>query len=250
MTSMISQIKRMISLGAIRTILTSPRLWILLPSYIRDLLVYRTAESANKRKLRIYPCLTDKKQEQLVGFYFYQDSWAARQVFREKPEWMVDIGSTRLLAGILSQFIRLVSVDIRPIAAHLENFEPRRGSILNLPFDDNQVPCLTTMCVLEHIGLGRYGDPLDPYGTYKAVKEIQRVIRPGGIVVFSLPVGESLLEFNAHRRFTIQESLQFFAGWQLIDGTILDPEPKTLDEKSINGSDSVICLCLRKPENA
>ena len=61
--------------------------------------------------------------------------------------------------------------------ARLEGLSAKSGSVLQLPFKADEVPCLTTMCVLEHIGLGRYGDPLDPLGTKKAVEEIKRVIK-------------------------------------------------------------------------
>src|ERR1035437_931822 len=123
----------------------------------------------------------------------------------------VDVGSTVLLVGILSQFTRWHSVDIRPMQCELEGLECKDGSVLNLPYKDDEVPCLTTMCVLEHIGLGRYGDPINPTGTNDAASEIRRVVAPGGVVVYSVPVGlEEVLEFNANRRFTIQQALDLF----------------------------------------
>ena len=42
--------------------------------------------------------------------------------------------------------------------------------------------------MLEHIGLGRYGDPIDPQGTEKAATELQRVLAPGGDLYLSLPI--------------------------------------------------------------
>ena len=41
-----------------------------------------------------------------------------------------------------------------------------------LPFADNSIHSLSCMHVLEHIGLGRYGDPLDPDGDLKAIGEL------------------------------------------------------------------------------
>ncbi|MGD1083159.1 MAG: DUF268 domain-containing protein [Verrucomicrobiota bacterium] len=182
------------------------------------------------------------------GYYFYQDCWAARQVFRERPEWGVDVGSTVLLVGILSQFARWVSVDIRPIKSELKGLECVEGSVLTLPFKDNQVPCLTTMCVLEHIGLGRYGDPLNPTGTEDAAVEIARVIRPGGIVVYSVPVGsEEILEFNANRRFDYHQAAGLFKGWELVDSCVLTPTPVAYASAEMT-KDPVACFCFRKPK--
>ena len=58
---------------------------------------------------------------------------------------------------------------------------------------------MSCLHVAEHIGLGRYGDPLDPAGTRKAAGELQRVLAPGGQLLFSLPVGRPRVDFNAHR---------------------------------------------------
>jgi hypothetical protein len=37
------------------------------------------------------------------------------------------------------------------------------------------------MHVVEHIGLGRYGEPMDEQGDLKAIEELKRVLAPGGI---------------------------------------------------------------------
>jgi hypothetical protein len=36
------------------------------------------------------------------------------------------------------------------------------------------------MHVVEHIGLGRYGDPIDPDGDLKAISELKRVVQKRG----------------------------------------------------------------------
>lgn len=183
------------------------------------------------------------------GFYFYQDCWAARQVFHEQPPFIVDVGSTVLLVGILSQFVDCISVDIRPIESRLDGLRTVAGSVLALPFRDGEVPCLTSMYVLEHIGLGRYGDPLSATGTEDAAKEIARVVRAGGVVVFSLPVGtRSVTEFNANRRFTYDEARSLFPDWLLVDECLLIPHPVSYSLDTLQRAlDPVLCLCLRKP---
>lgn len=73
-------------------------------------------------------------------------------------------------------------------------------------------------CVLEHIGLGRYGDPLDPRGTDKAIAELCRVLSPGGDLYVSVPVEQSAqVYFNAHRVFNPNEFAGQFAGLDLIE---------------------------------
>jgi hypothetical protein len=106
------------------------------------------------------------------------------------------------------------------------------------------------MCVLEHVGLGRYGDSIDPEGTIKAVREIARVVAPGGTVVYSVPVGRELIEFNAHRRFSYRQAAGFFEGWELVDSCILTPRPTpyTSEDAVLRLADPVACFCYRKPK--
>src|ERR1017187_9080111 len=108
-------IRQSISLGSIKQLATNPKLLIQVPRFLRELNEYRRSEqklTGKRVSLRFYPCLNDRQSEQSAhGYYFYQDCWAARQVFREKPDWGVDVGSTVLLVGILSQFVKWISVD-------------------------------------------------------------------------------------------------------------------------------------------
>jgi len=62
---------------------------------------------------------------------------------------------------------------------------------------------LSSLCVIEHIGLGRYGDPLDAFGSEHAAGELVRVLASRGRLYVSLPVDtENRIYHNAHRAFT------------------------------------------------
>ena len=181
--------------------------------------------------------------------YFYQDTWAAKQVFRFQPQKVVDIGSTGLLVGIISQFCRTISVDIRPLTVSLPGLECRRGSLLDLPFPDASFEFITSMCVLEHVGLGRYGDPVDPHAIFKAAAELVRVLAPGGILVASVMAGPPCVAFNAHRVITREEFLRLFPGFKLeeeifIRDAILPGDPS---ENYKTGDHYVYGACMRKP---
>jgi hypothetical protein len=131
--------------------------------------------------------------------YLHQDAWAAREIHSLAPERHVDVGSRLTFVIGVAAFVPVVFIDVRPLDADVPNVEPLKGSVLELPFADRSVASLSCLHVAEHIGLGRYGDPLDPLGTRKAAAELQRVLAPGGVLWFSLPVGEPRTNFNAHR---------------------------------------------------
>jgi SAM-dependent methyltransferase len=131
--------------------------------------------------------------------YLHQDSWAAQRVAETRPPRHVDVGSRVELACFLTAVTPVTFVDIRPLEADVENLTSVAGSVLELPFTDRSLPSVSCLHVVEHIGLGRYGDPLDPSGTLKAIRELQRVVAPAGHLLFSLPVGRPRVCFNAHR---------------------------------------------------
>ena len=136
----------------------------------------------------------------LDPWYFYQDCWAFGRVYEVRPEWLLDVGSTALLVGILSQIVPVTSVDVRPLPVTLPGLTCLAGTITALPFEDASVPMATSLSVIEHIGLGRYGDDLDPRGSERACRELQRVLRPGGRLLLSFPTADvAETQFNAHR---------------------------------------------------
>lgn len=152
----------------------------------------------------LYPCLgEDTEVTEIEPTYFYQDTWAFEKIVQRMPALHVDVGSHHTFVGFLSKVVPVTMVDIRPLSVPLESLRFLRGSILDMPFPDHSLPSVSSMCVVEHIGLGRYGDPLDPYGTEKAISELKRVLAPDGHLYLSLPVDEQCKTFfNAHRALT------------------------------------------------
>lgn len=157
-----------------------------------------------------------------LGYYFYQDTWAFHKVAKSRPPFHVDIGSTALLVGCMAGITRTISLDIRPVVADIEGLTPLAGLITTLPFLDNSIPSISSLCVLEHIGLGRYGDPLDVHGTQKAAAELERVLAPGGSLYVSVPVGRSYVAFNAHRSFDKSDVLRMFPKCRLEDYRVVN----------------------------
>lgn len=154
--------------------------------------------------------------------YFFQDVWAARRVADVRPARHVDVGSRVDLVGFLTALTEVVFVDIRKLDAQIEGLQSIVGSVLAMPFPDRSLASVSCLHVAEHIGLGRYGDPLDPLGTIKAIAELQRVVAPGGQLLFSVPVGRPRTCFNAHRIHDPIAVPQFFDELQLVEFSGVD----------------------------
>jgi len=194
--------------------------------YLRELAEYRGL-LGSESSVRLYPCLNEKTAKTpLDKFYFYQDTWAFQRITTHRPRRVVDIGSTALLVGIVSCLFPTVSIDVRPLPVSLPGLTCVEGSITAIPFRDSSVELLSSLCVIEHVGLGRYGDALDPLGSIKALREVARVVRAGGHFLMSVPVSHrSLLCFNAHRIFTKSQVLGWLPGFSIEDEVFLFPEP-------------------------
>jgi SAM-dependent methyltransferase len=166
-----------------------------------------------------FPCLGEDTKETVIdAVYFYQDSWAFERIFNNHPAWHVDVGSHHKYVSLLSKVVPVTMVDIRPLSVPLASLKFQEGSILALPFEDKSVPSVSSICVVEHIGLGRYGDPIDPEGSEKAIHELKRIVQPGGDLYISVPIDtENRIYFNAHRAFQEKYLLSLFAPFTVID---------------------------------
>jgi len=163
-----------------------------------------------------YPCLDGKTA--LTRFdrhYIYHPAWAARVLAVTRPSSHVDISSSLRFCTLVSAFVPVRFFDYRPAALALSNLTSERADICALPFADQSIPSLSCMHVVEHVGLGRYGDPLDPEGDLKAMRELQRVLAPGGDLLFVVPVGKPRVMYNAHRIYSYSQVREYFAGLEL-----------------------------------
>ena len=188
----------------------------------REYREYRALSRGSDHVLRggdIQPCLRDRTETTPVEpVYFYQDTWLARKLAEARPAEHVDVGSSAKAIALIAQFLPVTMVDIRPVDLSVPGFKFVEGTLLALPFADGAVGSLSSICVIEHIGLGRYGDPLDARGTEKSAAELMRVLAAGGNLYVTVPVAEeSRVEFNAHRTFTREHVLRLFAGLALVE---------------------------------
>lgn len=175
------------------------------PWYLSQLRRYRSLTAENLWLTDLYPALQDRfaPAARLDSHYFHQDLWVAGRIMAARPAVHVDIGSR--FDGFVAQLsltVPVEMVDLRPLNHGLATVRFCQGNICSLPYPDRSVASISSLHVVEHIGLGRYGDSLDPQGPEKGLRELQRVLAPGGVLYLSVPVGRARVCFNSHRVFT------------------------------------------------
>jgi len=174
----------------------------------------------------LYPILGDFEGSAgtASGDYFHQDLWAARKIFQRQPGRHVDIGSR--IDGFVAHllvFMPVDVVDVRPLRGNVAglNFVQSDGATL-ASFPDNSVESLSSLHAVEHFGLGRYGDPVDPDACFRAMNNLARILRPDGHLYFSVPIGKERVEFNAQRVFSPQTILAHFGALKLLSFCAVD----------------------------
>jgi hypothetical protein len=162
----------------------------------------------------------------VLGAYFFQDQLVARWIHEARPARHVDVGSrVDGLIGSLAVFREVEVLDIRPQPSKVRNVKFHQVDLmqeLGREWESctDSLSCLHT---IEHFGLGRYGDPLDPQGHLKGLRQLKRMVRPGGVLYLSTPIGRERVEFNAHRVFAPERLLGWFAaGWEIERSAVVD----------------------------
>jgi hypothetical protein len=140
----------------------------------------------------------------------YHTAWAARKVKEIGAQVHVDISSSLYFSSIVSAFSPVEFYDYRPAKLNLSGLTSSTANLTRLHFDDNSIQSLSCMHTVEHIGLGRYGDPIQPEGDLVAAHELERTLAHGGSLIFVVPVGEPKIQFNAHRIYSYEMVVAMF----------------------------------------
>jgi hypothetical protein len=189
-----------------------------LPWWWRDLRRFRRVARAHPDWSRIEwkPKTLDRLDDAGVmrGAYFHQDLLVARRIFEAEPRRHLDVGSRvdGFVAHVAS-FRRIEIVDIRPLRSTVPEISFLRADVMK-PDSAGEAICDSLSClhVLEHFGLGRYGDPIDVMGYEKGFATLDRMLAPGGTLYLSVPIGRQAVLFNAHRRFHTTTILEMAEG--------------------------------------
>jgi len=167
-----------------------------------------------------YPIWSDYRKQagSSGGDYFHQDLLVASLIHQNKPQKHIDVGSR--IDGFVAHvaaFRKIQVLDIRPLSplGHA-NIEFIQADLMKA---DNRLPTADSVSCLhaiEHFGLGRYGDPIDPLGHQKGFSNLVSMLEEGGALYISFPIGrQNEVHFNAHRIFHPRDILSWHASQNL-----------------------------------
>lgn len=174
------------------------------------------------------PCLEDRYLPAglLPRHYFLQDVWAARKVAQSHAPLHFDIGS-RLdgFIGHCLSFCDVVMMDVRPLPVQIKGLSFKQVDCTDMEdVETGSVASLSSLHAIEHFGLGRYGDRVDPMAWKKALTEMQRILSIGGQLYLSVPVGVARLEFNGGRVFGAEQIVEALPKLKLLEFSFIDDD--------------------------
>lgn len=200
------------------------------PGVIREYFILTFQNTKQKTGWSIgftMPSLFDMYENSGVasGHYFHQDLHVAQRIFQKVPDKHVDIGSrVETFVAHVATFRLIEVLDIRELVSKTKNIIFRQCDFTKLPIDLVEY-CDSVSCLhaLEHFGLGRYGDQLDINGHLRGFDSLYKILKPGGILYLSFPIGTERIEFNAHRVFGVETPLTWAKGrFELVQFSYVD----------------------------
>ena len=234
--------------------------WYRYFSFFKNYHYFKSLQKSNRFMMRWkdrYPCLYEK--DGVLDFdkhYVYHTAWAARILKKINPACHIDISSYIYFSSIVSAFIPIQYYEFRPHNITLSGLTAHYADLLALPFKNDSIQSLSCMHVVEHIGLGRYGEAMDPDADVKAMRELKRVLAVGGNLLFVVPLGKSRIMFNAHRIYSYEYLMEYFRELDLMEFSLI-PDNTTSEDFMQNPPCEIVnnqtyacgCFWFKKKKN-
>ena len=203
--------------------------------YFRDYLKFSKLSKIDL----IFPILGEHKEKSsaVIKHYFNQDLLVASYIYKNNPKKHVDVGSR--IDGFVAHvatFRKIEVFDIRDNNFQFNNIRFKRKDISKIDKSlINYCDSLSCLHTLEHFGLGRYGDELDPNGHIKGFKNLVKILKTGGTLYISFPISDkNVTYFNSERSFNPKEILKWSNELRLVKFDFIDDYEKIFLDVDLN----------------
>ena len=117
----------------------------------------------------------------------------------------------------------MITIDYGKIIVDIRNLKTTQWPDVARQFLESNEPPLdgvVTFSSVEHSGLGRYGDPLNPYGDLEAMAQTWCLLKPRGVLFAGIPVGSiDTVFWNAQRVYGPKRMKHLFANFKFLDAS-------------------------------
>lgn len=157
----------------------------------------------------------------LVGERDVEWAWTLAHVHRG-PGRVLDFGSGNGMLALGASFAgnEAVAVDLEheQYLFRGHDIEYVQGDFNELEFEPGSFDQIINCSSIEHVGLaGRYGSPDDTEGDLRAMTKMAGLLKPGGNMVLSIPVGLDAVHAPWHRVYGDRRLPQLLERWNVAE---------------------------------
>ena len=157
----------------------------------------------------------------LLGDRSVESSWIVANM-PDGPGEALDFGSGQSYLGLAAarKEFSVTAIDLLPVRWYYQHPKLRfvQGDIFDLNFPDSHFDIIINCSSIEHVGLsGRYGVSESlPNGDIDAMKRLKELLKPGRLMLLTIPVGKDQVIGSQHRIYGIDRLPLLLDGWELI----------------------------------
>ena len=127
--------------------------------------------------------------------------------------------------------IKVTLLDIRK-TNFLDNFEVKNRVFDACKLDERnlslfkkeRIRSLSCIHAIEHFGLGRYGDQIDPKAQEKFIFNVSKILSKNAIFYLGIPIGNNEIYFNSHRLMSLDFYINLVSRFFEVDSIFgIDP---------------------------
>lgn len=163
--------------------------------------------------------LLEKVKQHKTFYYGSTDTWLyqALEKYNIKDQQVVIFGSVQPIYESIC-----LHYGGNPITVEYNKWTTDHPDLCCMtPAEYDEAPILFdagfSISSFEHDGLGRYGDPINPWGDIEAMKKAKKMIKPNGLFFLAVPMGKDYLIWNAHRIYGKKRLPLLLEGWEVVD---------------------------------
>ena len=131
-----------------------------------------------------------------------------RQLDLPSGATVLDLGATgsKLALELAVAGYQVIAVDVLAYPFSHPNLRSWRGDFLANSLPADSLDAVVAVSTIEHMGIPYYGGPSVPDGDRRALREIWRLLKPGGRLLLTVPYGQAAQ--TAHQRVYDEPSLR------------------------------------------
>lgn len=173
----------------------------------------------------------------------------------ERPGRVLDLGAGNGFLSLAAAFRGhdVVAVDLEPASFRFtdERVEYRQGDFNEMSFEPASFDQVLNCSTIEHFGLaGRYGSSEDEDADLVAMARLAELLRPGGTMVLTVPVGRDAVFRPYHRVYGSERLPRLLAPFRIVEQSFRAKRGRVWEEVDHNaalderGSDRLYALGL------